>query len=288
MQDLFISAVTDTGTKHSRDLMGTNWFSLSKQTLRTIREIKHTSGKDTIKVTGSADHGIATIWDQDILVFLISQLVHQRDAKTHDFRDRESRYIRFTLYDYLKWSGKTKQGSAGHQFELFTAALNRLQHTFVETTIHSNDKTSMFRFNWINEMGLVDYHGGDEVKNKRRAEFSCIISAWLFDAVVRKNLILTLNEDYFRLTSSLEKFLYLYARKSAGSQKSGWTERIELLHEKSASSNSLKRFRYDLKRIASKGRILDYSISIDESDRVHFQKVIESQTVGEKTNESID
>lgn len=270
MKDLFVGAVSDASPKHSQDLMRYNWFSLSKHKQSQIR---HESGKHLIQIDGDDNLGVATIWDQDILIFLISQLIHARDKQKKDFRDRESRYIRFTLYDYLKWSGKGRSASAGQHYDRFVAALTRLQKTFVTTTLHQNGRTALWRFNWINEMGLVDF--GTVTGNRRRAEFSCVVSEWLFDAVVHKNIILTLNEEYFSLTSSLEKFLYLYARKSAGTQKGGWSERLELLHEKSASQLSLKRFRFEMKRISSKGRILDYAISL-EDDMVNFQKVLEN------------
>lgn len=59
------------------------------------------SGNVTIRVEGTQEHGIATIWDADVLIWAASQIVEARDAGL-----RPSRWIRATPYEILRFIGR--------------------------------------------------------------------------------------------------------------------------------------------------------------------------------------
>lgn len=61
-----------------QDLMAYPFFSLAKSR-RTV-PIDFRTGPVTVRVEGTAEHGIATIWDADILIWAASQIVEARDA----------------------------------------------------------------------------------------------------------------------------------------------------------------------------------------------------------------
>jgi plasmid replication initiation protein len=54
------------------------FFSLAKS--RRIRPIKFASGNVEIRVEAVPAHGMATIWDADILIWVASQIAEARDA----------------------------------------------------------------------------------------------------------------------------------------------------------------------------------------------------------------
>ena len=85
--------------RDSRDLMAFPFFSLAKS--RRTAPIDFRSGNITIRVEGTAEHGIATIWDADVLIWAASQIVEARDAGI-----RPSRWIHATPYEILRFIGR--------------------------------------------------------------------------------------------------------------------------------------------------------------------------------------
>src|SRR5690625_5914191 len=76
--DLFRALPGDMAPRDSQDLMAYPFFSLAKS--KRIKPIDFRAGNVTIRVEGTQEHGIATIWDADILIWDASQIVVARDA----------------------------------------------------------------------------------------------------------------------------------------------------------------------------------------------------------------
>ena len=68
--DFFVVDTIDFRAKHVLDLMQRNLFGLSKR--KRTEPIVHEEKGSFIKVTGDDDYGIANVFDQDLLIFLIS------------------------------------------------------------------------------------------------------------------------------------------------------------------------------------------------------------------------
>ncbi|MCR2669533.1 replication initiator protein A, partial [Salmonella enterica] len=85
--------------RDSQDLMAFPFFSLAKS--RRVAPIDFRAGNVTIRVEGTAEHGIATIWDADILIWAASQIVEARDAGL-----RPSRLMQATPYEILRFIGR--------------------------------------------------------------------------------------------------------------------------------------------------------------------------------------
>jgi plasmid replication initiation protein len=75
------------------------FFSLSKS--HRIRPIDFAAGNVWIRVEAVPDHGMATIWDADILIWAASQIVEARDAGL-----RTSRLMAATPYEILTFTGR--------------------------------------------------------------------------------------------------------------------------------------------------------------------------------------
>ena len=97
--DLFRALPGDMAPRDSQDLMAYPFFSLGKS--KRVKPIDFRAGNVTIRVEGTAEHGIATIWDADVLIWAASQIVEAKDAGL-----RPSRLMRATPYEILRFIGR--------------------------------------------------------------------------------------------------------------------------------------------------------------------------------------
>jgi plasmid replication initiation protein len=88
-----------------------------------------------------------------------------------------------------------------------------------------------------------------------------MLADWLFRAVLSHE-VLTLHRQYFRLSGGLERRVYELCRKHCGNQET-WSIHLPLLYKKSGSKAPLRRFRYEMKQLATYNMLPDYSISFD-------------------------
>ena len=75
------------------------FFSLAKS--RRIVPIDFRAGTITIRVEAVPEHGMATIWDADVLIWAASQIVEARDAGL-----KTSRLMAATPYEILTFVGR--------------------------------------------------------------------------------------------------------------------------------------------------------------------------------------
>ena len=133
-------------------------------------------------------------------------------------------------------------------------ALERLHHTFVETNIRMDNSNRHHSFNWLSEIKQVkdgNTHKGYEI----------VIPDWLYESVVEKKIVLTLDDDYFKIRGGLERWLYLFARKSSGYNTGGWSEGLFSIYQKSGSKSSFSEFKRSISAIIKRGGVLGYKIS---------------------------
>jgi len=125
--DLFSAIVQDLRLKAPHQLQTRNLFSLSKKPRHDpiVHRIQQDGETLTVTVTNTSGSGIATVFDQDVLLFLISALVREYD-NTSVVSNRPE----FAAVDYYKFKGIKKY--AGTQSKQLYDAIHRLQNTFVE------------------------------------------------------------------------------------------------------------------------------------------------------------
>jgi plasmid replication initiation protein len=254
--DLFVVSASDVSPKEHQDLMGRCWFSLSKK-LRT-KPIEHRFGEHWVKITGDAEYGIATIFDNDVLIYVLS---HYIDALNQGHQT--GRRFHFTGYDFFTFIGKKKFGGKGYT-DLWKS-LERLHHTFVETNIRLEDGSKRnHSFNWLSEIKQL-------TDGKAHRGYEIVIPEWLYESALNRKMVLTLDDDYFNIRSGIERFMYLFARKSSGWNTGGWSEGIQSIYEKSGSAGTLNEFKRHLRKLTSKNNLLGYTM---ESLDFHRQKGI--------------
>ena len=250
--ELFIATATDISPKEQQELMQRCWFSLARQ--KRTEPILHQFGESWVKITANEKYGMATIFDNDVMIFALSHYMNAIN-QNHSV----GRRFFFTGYDYFRFIGRKTFGGKGYN-DLWNS-LQRLHHTFVETNLRLGKSKRHHSFNWLSEIKQV-------VDNGRHRGYEIVIPEWLYSSVVDEKLVLTLDEGYFSIKGGLERWMYLFARKSAGKQLTGWKESIENIWRKSGSISSLSEFHRQVDRISRKKNLLSYKMKdVDVADK---------------------
>ena len=97
--ELFRALPGDLAVRDAQDLMAYPFFSLAKS--KRIAPIDFKAGAVAIRVEAVAEHGMATIWDADVLIWAASQIVEARDRGA-----RTSRLMAATPYEILRFVGR--------------------------------------------------------------------------------------------------------------------------------------------------------------------------------------
>ena len=230
--ELFRALPGDLAPRDAQDLMAYPFFSLAK-THRTA-PIDYRMNEIAIRVEAVPEHGMATIWDADVLIWAASQIVEARDAGL-----RTSRLMAATPYEILTFIGR---GTSARDYHRLKAALDRLQSTTVATSLRQTSERRMHRFSWINEWTQrADAHGNAD-------GIDLIVPDWFYRAVLDDALVLTIDPAYFSLTGGLERWLYRIVRKHGGQQRGGWKFDFRHLHAKSASLSPVQALRFRASR----------------------------------------
>lgn len=252
----FAATFGDVAAKDQIDLMSRCWFSLTPNRTDPIEhEFKdaRTNKVETVRITGSAEHGIATIHDNDLIIFAISQWIEARS------KGREpSRRIAFTPYQYFSWTNKAPHGTA---YQRLKDSLHRLKTTNIETSIRSasDRKGRLKQFSWISEWSI------DEKGDKAHG-VEVVLAEWLFESIQGFN-VLTIDKRYFEISGGVERWLYLHAKKATGNAAGVWRESFKSLHKKSASQQAYKHYAHALRKLIERNELPGLNLSRHESAR---------------------
>jgi len=243
--ELFHARPGDMPPRDAQDLMSWPFFSLAKTP--RVRPIDFRMGDVTVLVEATHEHGMATIWDADVLIWAASQIVDARDKGL-----RTSRLMAATPYEILSFIGR---GDSAQNYERLKAGLDRLQSTTVATSIRQPTERRRHRFSWINEWK----ERADGAGRPRGIEL--ILPDWFYAGVILDALVLTIDREYFALTGGLERWLYRLVRKHGGRQNHGWSFDFRHLHLKSGSLSPYKRFAFELRDIVRRQPLPGYQLA---------------------------
>ena len=252
--DLFICDVADAVLKDVMQHMEHPFYSLSKKPETSVK--RYRNGDHWLEITPSVK-GLATIYDKDILIYCISQIM----AKLKHGEPVSPR-VRINSHELLIF---TNRGTSGREYISLMDALDRLEGTRIRTNIVSGDEEQ------IDGFGLID---ASSIRRKQGLDGRLLwcevkLSDWVFNAIKNEE-VLTLHRDYFRLRKPIERRVYELARKHCGQQKS-WKITLKHLLMKSGSQSPEKRFRQMIKQLAVHDHLPDYQVFFDEvADMVVF------------------
>lgn len=260
----FVPTVYDAPLKDDVNLMDVAPFSLSKRANKGI--IKYELKDCLITIEGGAESGLATVFDYDIFLNMVSYLAEE----VQQYRREEAKGLRPTV------PPKTYRPSASHilkfcrrsdggkSYEDLEAALDRLANTTIKVVNLSGGKRRQ-----VDSRPLI---GGYSVVSRTGANkidtVEITIPDWVYMSVVRSDKklpLLTLHQDYFLISSGLGRFIYRLARKAAGKDEARYG--VSELHRRSGSSQELRKFAYDLREFVTRTQAFPmpgYDLSIEQ------------------------
>ncbi len=252
--DLFICDVADAILKDDMASMEHPFFSLSKRPDTNVR--RYENNNKWLEVVPSVK-GLATIYDKDILIYCISQIIAKMKEGVEP-----SRYVQIISKELLVFINRN---TGGKDYEALRDALDRLDGTRIRTNVKTGDVEDHKGF------GLIDsYEIKRSQKTGRIAEMNIVLSEWVFNAI-KAHEVLTLHKDYFRLRKPIERRVYEIARKHCGKQAK-WSIGLALLKKKCGSRSSIKEFRRAIKGLVKGDYLPDYEVDFDEEkDQVVFR-----------------
>lgn len=255
--------------KNDRRMMVWNFFSLD--TSRVRREgICFTDGSIIIEVR-AGPVGMATMADKEILIYIASLMVEKMNRG-----EIPTPEITFTAHDFFRVTGTAAAGTA---YARIKGALDRLQGTQVRTNIETGGEGRDEWFSWI-KAARLDYRKTSSGKRMLKS-VTVELCDWLYHAILKDNRMLTYDRKYFDLTP-LEKRLYEISRAHCGHQK-GFCINLEKLRRRVGVESDLRRFKYDLKKIADTGRIPEYGIVLKgDPASVNTKAAIERVNINRK------
>lgn len=258
--DLFIGFPGELAVRDEQQSMERNLFSLTKK--KRTEPIVHTwidktNLKHTIKIVGDNELGIATIWDKDFLLYVISQLM---EAKKRGGKPSPRLFI--MPGEFFRWMGIKRV--SGRDFIRFEAMVKRLQRTNVSRTSQVRFKDSKIKETEESWYWLIRYEFVPSQKDNRRG-----VEIWLdpvfYRQIVGSN-VLHIDQDYFGITGGLARWCYEFFRKSAGVRGEGvWRISFRDLYAKSGVLSSFADFKKSLRDIVEKQEVVGYLLTISES-----------------------
>jgi len=252
-RDFFVLDIADVMPKDDTASMEHPLFSLA--TRPDMRKLEYRAEDTLVKIEPSG-RGLPTIFDKDILIFCISQLIHRKNNG-----EPIGKTVRFSARDLMIATNRTTDGESYQRLE---DAFTRLRGTTFVSNIKTGGKIETRIFGMIDSGGFV--RTDDE---KFRLDYcEVVLSDWLMRAIEATEVV-TINPDYFRIRRPLERRIYEIARKHCGKQKR-FQIRLAKLQAKTGSSAPAKKFRLNLHEIIRKDVTPDYHIALDDNDLVTF------------------
>lgn len=243
-------------------MMERPFFSISKRKRNKPIEYKSPDGAMYIKVTSHPEHGMATIWDADILIWCISKIMAERERGQNDF----SPTIYTTPHELLTGIAR---GTSGRDYTELMSAIRRLRSTDVETNIRAGRR----RFVAFHYLEQLAGEGSEPDDVNQLKTIALTLPKWIFDGIMNAN-VLTLDREYFLLKGGLERAVYRIVRKHAGVQEGGWLVKVDTLCAKTGSEGSLKKFAFRMRELAKQddlpGYIMRMTTAADGSPAIHF------------------
>ena len=254
-QDFFVLDIADVVPKDDTASMEHPIFSLA--TKPDHRHLTYQNGDQKLKIVPSGN-GLPTIFDKDILIFCVSQLMHMKNQGKPI-----GKIVRFSARELMI---STNRKTGGVEYKRLEDAFIRLAGTQFVTNIKTGGRPQTRVFS------LIESGSGFVFKDDERMRLDyceVILSDWFMQAI-ESNEVVTISNDYFRLRRPLERRIYEIARKHCGAQRK-WQISLENLQAKTGSNAPLKRFRLNIRSIISEDHTPFYKIELTDKDLVVFR-----------------
>jgi plasmid replication initiation protein len=260
--DLFICDVLDAIPKDDMGSMEHPIFSLATKPDARLLRYEH---RNVVVEIAPSVRGLATIFDKDILIYCISQLMAKKNAG-----EPLAQTLHLNAHDLLVWTNRETSGDA---YRRLKDAFERLSGTRITTNIKAGGELITEGFGLIESWRVIR-----ETKSGRMSELRVRLSDWVYK-IIQGSEVLTLSRDYFRLRKPTDRRIYELARKHCGEQDE-WKISLELLQKKSGASSHYREFKSMIRELVENDHLPDYRVALEDEmvifrNRMSFQPKVE-------------
>lgn len=252
--DFFVPALHDIPVKDGIGLMDIAVFRLSKSQTRKGDTIRYELPDTIVEVKGGAD-GMATIYDYDLVLMMISHLADAMRRHRAGLDKLPSKRFRPHSAEIFKFC---RMPVGGRQYDALERALDRLQGTYIK--ISAKDSSGAGR-----RTGYFPLIAGAAVTTRtdtgRVGSLEITIPDWIYEGVVSHKApeVLTVNADYFLIRKGLARFIYRLARKAAGRSKASYS--FATVHARCGTTRQFKKFTHELRQLIAANDLPDYELT---------------------------
>jgi len=221
-------------------------FSLSTKSDTRVLRYEH---RDIVVEIIPSVRGLATIFDKDILIYCISQLMAKKNAG-----EPLAQTLHLNAHDVLVWTNRETSGDA---YRRLLEAFERLRGTTITTNIKTNGEAEGQVFGLIEKAKVIR-----QTRSGRMSEIEVKLSDWVY-RIIQGSEVLTLSRDYFRLRKPIDRRVYELARKHCGEQDE-WKIGLELLHKKTGASSHSREFKSMIRELVQNDHLPDYRVALED------------------------
>lgn len=257
--DFFVPTLYDVGTRDSRGIMDVAVFRLSKKDHRPSSVIRYDLPDGHVTVS-SGVHGMASVWDYDIVLMAISHLTESMNRYREGKGEKPGQVFRPHVSDVLKFC---RRDNGGKQKDSIVGALERLSTTHVALERTTKLRNKMVTIN-EGEALIGPYKAVSNTETGKVEYVEIKVADWMYREVTEgKNPdVLTVHPDYFLIDPGIGRFLYRLARRAAGKTSATWGFRT--LYERSGSTSKFFEFSRMLRGIIKTDDLPEYTLKEEE------------------------
>jgi plasmid replication initiation protein len=246
----------DVAAKDNRHFMDIALFRISKREKRAGETIRHELADGYIEVKAGSD-GMASIWDYDIVLMLISHLTESMNLYKKGRGAMPGSLFTPHVSDILKFC---RRGDGGTQSSRIESMLDRLKGTTIKSVLHRPSRESKEIMREVKSESLINgYRVLSQTASGKVDRVEIEIPNWIYMAVIDSSgsAVLTVNQEYFSINSAVARFIYRLARRAAGNDSAKWG--FKTVYERSGSTN-FKEFCRTLRRLVTADNLPDYRL----------------------------
>jgi hypothetical protein len=184
-----------------------------------------------------AEHDFATVWDADVLIWVMSQIFAAQDPGFPT-----SHVFRCTACQLLIAVARATDNA---EYQLLNGALTPPRTTGIRTTFRHGE-------HWRSrQVSRTDQRGQLITRSDRGEAMEFVLPKSFYLCVLNRCPVLALNADYFAHSLNVERWFYRLAREHAGRQPDHWRFELQRLQRKNATLDRFSDFTLDIRRNAA-------------------------------------
>jgi plasmid replication initiation protein len=240
--------------RDNQKLMAHPFAGFSKDLEEITYQRQFSDGREVMVHVSSGVFGMATIHDFDIVLYVISVI---QEAMNRG--EEPPRTVTFTPRQFLTWTGRSTGGRA---YDNLYQALERLASTSVKTTVSEGGSRRENMEPWL-AWNIRLREDGETLR--RNDQITIRLNSWLWTSVAEHEFVLAIDQSYFNLRSSYDRFLYRVFRKSVG-QDRFWGWKMRTLYKKAGTDVRFSHFAYKVRECSREDRLPRYRLSVLEEN----------------------